>query len=214
MFKKVFVIALAFISFSCFAINLNCMKMHGINRGGLASQHGIFRDCFSRHFYEIKISNVKPVDTNQTYTIKILPMLKLCKREVVFPYYDGIVEKEGIKLDCKKGYTCVYVSPLTKWTNDTWPDVIGDWSKGLVNNTIFVELISENDGKIVRYWTNVAMSSIRNSKSIEDSKMKVKLNSKYSKWLEEIVIPNLHDSQYFEEGPRFEDMTWKEFKRR
>lgn len=208
MKKMVYIVFAVFaLVFDANAISLNCMKMRSINSGGSSNQKGIFKDCFSRHFYEIKISNASPEESQKTYSLRVLPFLKVCKGGFAFPYFPGIVEYTDIKFDSKKSFTCVYYSPLTKWTKDTWPGVSGDWSKGLVNYTIAVELIESDKDTPVRFWTNSGMSFIRGAKSFEDGKSKLK--KKYIEWLENEIDSKVKESSYWDEDARIEVGDWK-----
>lgn len=209
--KKIIVIVLCLFSLSSFAVSLSCTKVRAVNSGGSASQTKIFRDCWSRHFYEIKLTNASVADTNHVFTIKVLPILKGCKNGSAFPYFPGVIEETEIKLDPKKGFVCVYVSPLVKWTRDTWTDVGGDWSKGIVNNTVFIELLRDNSPIPVKVWTNCSMPMVRNTKSIDDCKDKIPRN--YMSWLEEKVDQIVKDSNLIEEGARIECIAWSKFKK-
>ncbi len=192
------------------ALGLSCQKMRSINgkESGLGRSSSIFKDCWSRHFYEIRVMGVGVNDTNTTYTIRVLPVLKICKGGNSFPYYPGVVEATGITLNPRKSFSCVYVSPLTKWTKDTWTDVGGDWSKGVVNSTLFVELLKDGESTPLKTWSNASISALRNAKGIAEGKSKLK--DIFVKWLNTEVNERV-ELNYLEEKPRIELKSWKEF---
>ena len=223
--KKCLLIAMMVVPMMGFCLNMNVMKTRTINgQGGKGVSgtdygsrvaHSGFKDCWSRHFYEIRLSGATKKDIESTYKIRIMPILKFCKGGTSFPWFKGEVEKTGITVDPKKGYSCVYVSPLTEWTKDTWvwedgSLLGGDMSKGIINSSIVVELIRESDDVVVKKWTNAPLPAFINTKTIDQGR--TKMDEAAMTWLEEKVYPVLDEGgRYLKEESRIETMTWKAF---
>ena len=194
---------------SGFGLSLNCQRMWTVNNR--PSKQGEFKQCKSRHYYNIKINGATKQEAEHTYTIRVLPILKFCKAGAAFPYFPGVVEINGIKLDPKKGYSCTYVSPTTLWTKDTWRHsdgslVLGDWSKGIINSSVVIELVRDSDGKIVRSFTNTTISVFTSTKTID--KGKDKLKDSYKTWLLDKVNDTVKDDYLVESAKIEDDSLW------
>lgn len=204
--KKFLTIALCLISLFALGVNLSCQKMRTINGKPANGGRHIFAEQWSRHFYEIKITGATQSDVEDKWIIRVLPILKGCRGGIAFPYLTGLVEEKEIKLDPRKSYSCVYISPLVKWTKDTWRDVGGDWSKGIVNSSVVIELIKDGDDKPVKIWTNCPISAYRACKSIDSGTEKLKDN--FKTWIDEVAIKTVDDN-FMEEKARIEIGSWK-----
>ena len=207
MKKIVLMVMVACASICASAVNMNVHKTRTLTSIGGNSGSSIFRDCYSRHFYEIKLTVASVKDTESTYTIRILPIMKVCKGGSAFPYFPGVIEESGITLDTKKSYTCVYVSPLTKWTKDTWKDVGGDWSKGIVNSTVVIELLKDGEDKPIKTWTNCATPSLT---KMNISNLKMSLKDGFVHWLDDSVYPTIEGRAWIDEVARIMVGNWKE----
>ena len=206
MKKIVIIVMCAMSSFAACGINLSCQKVRTINGKPANGGEKIFAEQWSRHFYEIKITGATAKDAESKWKIRVLPVLKGCRGGIAFPYLKGIVEEKDIQLDPRKGFSCVYISPLVKWTKDTWRDVGGDWSKGIVNSSVVIELVKEGDDKPTKIWTNCPISVYRNSKSIDGGTEKLKDN--FRTWIDEEATKNVED-EFLEEKARIETVNWK-----
>lgn len=205
--KKMVLMMAVCVSICASAVNMSVQKTRSLTSIGGNSDSSIFRDCYSRHFYEIRLIGASAKDTESTYTIRILPIMKVCKGGSAFPYFPGVIEESGITLDTKKGYTCVYVSPLTKWTKDTWKDVGGDWSRGIVNSTVVIELIKEGEDNPIKTWTNCSTPSFTKTNI---SNLKLSLKDSFVHWLDDSVYPTIENRDWIDEAARIRVGNWKE----
>lgn len=209
--KNIFCIICICLVFVCDALSMNVLKTRGLSQSGDHRDTKIFRDCFSRHFYEIRISGSSRTELDATYTIRVLPILKGCKGGRAFPFFPGKIENTGITLTTSKSYVCVYVSPLTKWTKDTWKDIGGDWSKGIIVSSVIIELIKDGENVPVKVWTNCPSPMF---KKYFISNMKSNLKDEFVHWLDDIVYPMIEDRNLIDEDGRIVVGSWNEMTRR
>ena len=207
MKKIIIVVACAMSALVASGINLSCQKVRTINGKPANGGGKIFAEQWSRHFYEIKITGATAKDAESKWKIRVLPILKGCRGGVAFPYSKGIVEEKDIQLDPRKGYSCVYISPLVKWTKDTWRDVGGDWSKGIVNSSVVIELVKDGEDKPAKVWTNCPIAVYRACKSIDDGTEKLK--DEFKTWIEDVAVKTIEDNDFIEEPARIETGNWK-----
>jgi hypothetical protein len=204
-----------------FGVNMSVMKTRAINSlpgKGVSGEdinsmnsHSGFQKSWSRHWYEITISENNPALTNNTYTLRIMPILKHCKGGIAFPYFKGVLEKQDIKISLKKKIKLVYISPLTIWTKDTWTWndgslLGGDMSHGIVNSSIIVEIVKNSEETPIRIWTNSPLPYCRNS--IQKAK-------DYIRKKKPIIFERLTNSDediFIDEESCIEETSWREYK--